>query len=153
MLHRFHLLPALFASCLAGCSAAGSSDIRAGWTAGTEGRLQFAFDLDFDQEGLSPGTQVDVLLAGPGADGAIDVASGNTVVATFELQRFCTCAAERDGSYTIRSITPKQTCAAPEVKSCENIVSAFAHSVGDTELVVLDSGGSVLDRVLVRVRE
>jgi hypothetical protein len=153
MLHRHRLLPAFLASCLAGCSAAGTSDVQGGWTAGTEGRLQFAFGLESSQETLPPGSQVDVLISGPGADGPIDVASGNSVVATFDVQRVCTCTSERDGRYTIRSIPPKHTCAASEAKDCENLVSAFTHSVGDTELVVLDPEGIVLDRAPVRVRD
>jgi hypothetical protein len=153
MLHRHWLLPAYLASCLAGCSAAGTSDVQGGWTAGTEGRLQFAFGLDSSEETLPPGSEVDVLISGPGADGPIDVASGNSVVATFDVQRVCTCTSERDGRYTIRSITPKHACAPSEAKGCENVVSGFTHSVGDTELVVLDSEGIVLDRTPVRVRE
>jgi hypothetical protein len=97
---------------------------------------------------------VDVLVEGPGADLAIDVASSNDAVATFDVRRFCTCRSEdRDDRYTIRSITPKQTCAASEERRCENLVTAFAHSAGDTELVVLDSKGKMLDKAPVRVRD
>jgi len=152
MLRWFRFLPVLLASYLPACGLT-VSDVQGEWTEGTEGRLRFAFDLAPDQEALSPGTEVHVLVEGPGSDGAIDVTSGDPDVATFRVERFCTCTSDVEDRYTVRSIAPRQSCLASEEKRCENVVSAFAHAEGDTELLVLDDVGELLDRAKVKVRE
>lgn len=155
MLRGFRVVSALLltGSCLAACGAVRDSGAQGGWTRGTEGRLEFSFDTESPEDGLEPGTVVEVFVTGPGADDVIDVASVDTAVATFDVDRACSCGAESDGRYEIRSISATAACRRDEVKACQNRVTAHAHSVGETELLVLDAAREVLDRAPVRVRE
>ena len=70
--HRCRLLPAFLVWSPRRLQRRRHFRRQGGWTSGTEGRLQFAFGLDSSQETLPPGSQVDVLISGPGADGPID---------------------------------------------------------------------------------
>ena len=126
-------------------------------TQGDAGRVEFSYG-----EGCVFGCSLtDALLVG--STERIDVseegdASGVTVessveeVARFRVDRHCTCSRQGSNWVETRSVGVEAACQDDWQKSCDNTIHVHAVAEGDTELILRDSAGQVLDQTTVSVR-
>lgn len=128
-------------------------------TTGDEGTLAFEytggdclFGCGLDRSALQ-GSMVSIAARGGDGDVRKRARLVGSSIGTIEQQReSCSCTSKSGNSSKSRTIEPADRCASGESKKCSLRIDVETTSAGDSKLEILDPGGSVIDRVTVRVR-
>jgi hypothetical protein len=126
-------------------------------TNGELGKVEFSYRascfLGCDlQEPVLSGSTERVALSGPGNDAGLCVRSTAPGVASFSVERVCSCDQVHGTTGESYAPGPSGACNTGYALSCRNYVDVQTGESGDAKLELVGSAGETIDRATVHVR-